>query len=399
MILHSFFCVTFSLSILNFCFAIPFNPSLSSNSKDFSSSDDHHLSKPSNVAFIVGNYKFAKRVTTATTFAPPKSTPTSTTTLSPIRSGSGIGKVTGRTASKIEIESSTKPSLDVIGFQQSFNEPQPVNFGFLPVFDRWPKHLTKTVKQINLFPERGNNEWFAPPRADPRLSQFPAPTAPKLANTLNINSANKPFHQTSFNRPKVAFPMSPTTTATPSTTTTTRRSTSTTQRPKTTTISRSTIDINHVWNFAPITRSPFDAHDFQLDFGPPSTTTTSTPVIPKKSKSSPPGIAPPDWNGGFHESNKKARDMPSSKIFSSKSKSDIRKISIHKKEFNKIQKFNSCRTLNPAVDSYLHPKTDRSCEQTLPNFNNDGRCRCRYIVAFRDFAGCAVKFYSLCFRI
>uniref|UniRef100_A0AC34EZL7 Uncharacterized protein n=1 Tax=Panagrolaimus sp. ES5 TaxID=591445 RepID=A0AC34EZL7_9BILA len=307
------------------------------------------LLQPSNVAFIVGNYKFAKSVTATTAKQSPIIT---TTTPGPIRNG--IGKVTGRTASKVEIESATKPSLDVIGFQQSFNEPQPVNFGFLPVFERWPKHLTKTVKQINLFPERGNNEWFAPPRADPRLSQFPAPTAPKLPNTLNINSAiqrqiqfpaptapklpntlniNSANQRQMFNKPKVAFPMHP-----PPTTTT---STSTTQRPTTTTPSKlksTPNDVNHIWNFAPITRTPFDAHDFRLDFGPPSTTTAKTTTsLAQKSKSSPPGIAPPDWNGGFQETNKKARDMPS-KIFSSKSKSDIRKISIHKKEFNKIPK-------------------------------------------------------------
>uniref|UniRef100_A0AC35FZI8 Uncharacterized protein n=1 Tax=Panagrolaimus sp. PS1159 TaxID=55785 RepID=A0AC35FZI8_9BILA len=399
------FATIFLRTFLNFSFAIPFNPSFPTNSKDFSipSSDDdhHHLNKPSKVAafipskvaaFIVGNYKIAKSVSAATIVPKLQSPPPITSTPNPIKKLSGIGHVTGRTASKVEIESSTKPSLDVIGFQQSFNEPQPVNFGFLPVFDKWPKHLTKAVN--NLFPGRGTNEWFAPPRADPQLSQFPARPAPTLPNTVNF----KQFQQI-FNRPKVAsFPLPPTST-TPSTKTST--SISTTQKPTTTTTTMkskilSSNDVNHVWNFAPPpTRSPFNAHDFR--FEPPSITTTST--TPKKSKSSPPSIAPPDWNDGlFHDSNKKARDMPQ-KIFSSKSKSDIRKISIHKKEFSKMQKFHTCRTLNPANDSYMHPKTDKSCEQNLPNFYDDGRCRCRYIVAHRDFAGCAIKFYSLCFRI
>ena len=120
----------------------------------------------------------------------------------------------------------TKPSVGVIGFQQSFSEPRPVDFGFFPVFP-WPKHVSKQVD--NLFPRRANNEMWAPPRSDPRLSRFPAPAGPKLPNTHNFGFAVRPSQpvQHVFDRQEERFPKSPTSTTTTPPTTTTSQSTTT----------------------------------------------------------------------------------------------------------------------------------------------------------------------------
>ncbi|KAE9547750.1 hypothetical protein FO519_009038 [Halicephalobus sp. NKZ332] len=58
-----------------------------------------------------------------------------------------------------------------------------------------------------------------------------------------------------------------------------------------------------------------------------------------------------------------------------------------------------CRALDPFMDSVPHPHTDPSCEQGFPGWQKDPNCRCTFVVASRNFLGCATKFHTLCWRV